>query len=268
MMQRLDWITRPAIGLTTRFRRAMPGFSGQLVDLLYPPQCAWCEADIHSATDSIALCADCRTKLAPPIEQQCQRCSAALAYVPEHGEDCIYCRATQFRFQRVVAMGNYRRDLRKAIWDTKHQQGEIMSQSLAQLLFDRRADVLRGLNAEIVVPIPMHWRRRLRRGTNGPELMAAAIARQLSLPLTTNVLRRSKLTRRQSESTPRERMINQRNSFRVRRAKKIEGRRILLVDDVLTTGATCNAASKTLLAAGAASVVVAVIARAVGDDVL
>jgi ComF family protein len=268
MMQRLDWITRPAIELTTRFRRATPAMRGQLVDLLYPPQCAWCEADIPAATDAIALCADCRTKLAPPIEHQCQRCSAALAYVPEFGEDCMYCRASQFRFQRVVAMGNYRRDLRKAIWDTKHEPGEILARSLAQLLFDRRGDAVRELNADIVVSIPMHWRRRLRRGTNGPELMAAAIARKLSLPLTTSVLRRSKFTRRQSESTLRERRINQRNSFRVRRAKKIAGRRVLLVDDVLTTGATCNAASKTLLAAGAGSVVVAVIARAVGDDVL
>ncbi|MCC7084794.1 MAG: ComF family protein [Pirellulales bacterium] len=267
-MQRLDQIIRPAHALRMLLCRATPEVCGQLADLIYPPRCAWCRGDIHSASDTIALCHDCRAKLAPPLEHRCQRCSAAIAYLPEVGEDCIHCRASQFRFHRVVALGNYRLDLRRAILETKHRSGEILAQSLTQLLLERRRGSLGELNAEIVVPVAMHWRRRLRRGTNGPELMAAALARNLQLPFAAGALYRSKYTRRQSESTLRERRVNQRNSFRVRRAKQIAGRRVLLVDDVLTTGATCNAASKALLAAGAASVVVAVFARAVGDDVL
>jgi ComF family protein len=187
--------------------------------------------------------------------------------LPEAGEDCIYCRRRQFRFERVVAAGNYRGELRKAIWETKRQASEILAQSLAKLLLQRRIESLRELDAEIVVPISMHWRRRMQRGANGPELMAAALASELRLPLAARLLRRSKYTALQAESTLRQRLINQRNSFRVPSGKRIQNRRVLLVDDVITTGATCNAAAKALLAAGASSVVVAVIARAVGDDV-
>jgi ComF family protein len=268
IMQRLDWITRPALGLATRLRHATPPAYGQLVDLLYPPQCSWCKDDIPAADDDIALCDDCRILLAPPITPCCCRCSAAISYVPGMGEDCIHCRWRQYRFKRVVALANYRKELRKAIWDTKYTTGEVLAQAFAKLLLQRRMESLKELNADIVVPVSMHWLRRLRRGANGPEIMAAALARGLRLPLAAGALRRTKLTPRQSESTLKQRLVNQRGSFKVRGRKQIRGRRILLVDDVLTTGATCNAATKALLSAGAAAVVVAVIARAVGDDAL
>jgi ComF family protein len=268
LMQRLGWLTRPAVELSTRLRRAAPAACGRFIDLLYPPQCSWCKADISEPSDGIALCDDCRRQIAPPVANWCHRCSAAIFYVAEVGEDCIYCRGQQFHWQRVVAMGNYRGELRKAIWATKHPPGESLAQSLAKLLLERRVDALRELNAEVVVPITMHWRRRLQRGTNGPEIMAAVLAGSLRLPLAAGVLRRSKFTALQAESTLRQRKINQRGSFRVKSVRRVKGRRVLLVDDVLTTGATSNAATKALLAAGAASVVVATIARAVGDDAL
>src|SRR5690348_8414504 len=105
-MRRLEWITRPALGLTARLRRAAPIAHGSLVDLLYPPQCAWCKADLAAAADDISLCDDCRAELAPPVGNWCARCSAAISYAPEVGEDCIYCRGRQFRFDRALALGN------------------------------------------------------------------------------------------------------------------------------------------------------------------
>jgi ComF family protein len=138
--------------------------------------------------------------------------------------------------------------------------------ALSRLLLDRRAEVFRDFQTEVIVPMPMHWVRRMRRGVNGPAIIAEVLAGRLRQPLAARSLFRHRLTSLQTELSPSQRHRNQRNSFRTRHVRRLAGRRILLVDDVLTTGATASEAAQTLLIAGAAAVFVAVLARGIGDE--
>ncbi len=139
-----------------------------------------------------------------------------------------------------------------------------MAAALGRLLSARRHDELAALAADVVVAMPMHWWRRLIRGTNNPDILAAFVAESLGLPIGRHALRRRRNALVQTGLHQRERTANVRGAFAAGPADGIRGRRVLLVDDVLTTGATCSEAARTLQQAGAASVAVAVVARSQG----
>lgn len=113
---------------------------------------------------------------------------------------------------------------------------------------------------DLVVPVPLHWRRRLWRGFNQSELLARPLARRLGIEVR-NVLRRTRHTATQASLIPSERRINVSGAFALKDPAAVRGKRILLVDDVLTTGATVGAASRVLRAGGARHVAVLTLAR-------
>ncbi len=144
----------------------------------------------------------------------------------------------------------------------KSPHGEPLAMTMGRLLAAERGERLREVRAEVVLPVPMHWTRRWHRGTNSPELLARELARWLRVPLAPRALVRCRRTRKQNELLPEERPANIRGAFRLSAPRRVRGRRVLLIDDVLTTGATAQEATSVLLAGGAADVAVAVLARA------
>jgi ComF family protein len=141
---------------------------------------------------------------------------------------------------------------------------DALSTTMGRILAERRREQLAEVQPDIVVPVPMFWRHRLLRGKNNPDVLAACVATSLGVPMKRRVLVRHRHTKPQAGLTPPRRLANVRGAFRVRRPDAVQGARILLVDDVLTTGATCNEAAKMLKQAGAAMVAVAVVARTQG----
>ena len=141
-----------------------------------------------------------------------------------------------------------------------------LSVAMGRLLAQRRRDRLLELQSDIVIPVPMFWARRFHRGTNNTEVLANCLAKSLDIPARRRILVRHRHTQPQADLPPSRRFQNVRGAFRVRRPDVVEGARVLLVDDVLTTGATCSEAAKVLKQAGAASVAVAVVARAQGKN--
>jgi ComF family protein len=140
-----------------------------------------------------------------------------------------------------------------------------MARWLAELVVEGRLDQLRA-EAEAgawVVPVPLHWRRRLSRGYNQAEALAVGMARTLSLRVR-SVLRRVVPTPKLAMTGRTERAKIMKQAFQARSVPGLKGRTILLVDDILTTGATTGAASRALKRAGASRVVVVVVARAEG----
>lgn len=133
--------------------------------------------------------------------------------------------------------------------------------TLAQVYTKARRTELEALNVDRIIPVPQIWHRRLRRNFNAAGLVAAEVGRLLGRPVDFHVLRRSRGTKLQKRASLAERTAIQKDSFRIRDAHVIHGERLLLTDDVLTTGATCNEAVRMLLAAGARECHVAVLAR-------
>jgi ComF family protein len=138
--------------------------------------------------------------------------------------------------------------------------------AMGRLFAARRGRELAEFEADLIVPIPLFWMRRLRVQTNSAEIVAECLGRYLGVAVRRRLLVRSRNTLPQKGLKPRARFRNVRSAFTVRSGCRLEGSRVLLVDDTLTTGATCSEASRTLKQAGAATVAVAVIARAHGTD--
>jgi len=165
------------------------------------------------------------------------------------------------RFDEAIAAGIYDGLLRHLVLRAKHPAEESVATSLGKLMSRRANDRLRELRPDVVATIPMHWRRRLVRQTNSPELMGEVLARSLGVPFAPRLLKRTRATKPQPSVATSDRIPNVRNAFRLRRGYALAGATVVLVDDILTTGATCSEAARALRRAGAERVVAVVAAR-------
>lgn len=232
-----------------------------LADSLSPPVCAFCRAD----TGPLAvgrLCRPCVAELTVQQGEMCRRCGADVPPSRLGQEGCPSCARQRFAFQKVVALGEYEGALREAVLRTKRGGAFPLSLGLAELLVQRRIAALRDPVPDVVVPVPMYWTRRIDRGHSTPEIVAEVLAAGLGIPTWRRGLVVCRNLRKQSQLSTADRRRNVRGAFRVRRGYRFQGRHVLLVDDVLTSGATCDELSRVLRQAGAAGVQVAVLARA------
>jgi ComF family protein len=253
----------------TRFTRSCSTLARRLasssINLVYPPGCVFCESALEDSPEML-LCMDCQVKLAPAGLTQCPRCAAVVNPIEQQNSQCSRCRDEPFRFDRVFALARYQGSLRDAVLRMKHSSEEPLMMAIGQLLANRFSPEVATLQLDVVVPIPMHWTRRLVRGTNSPEMIGEVIARQLGLVFAPRSLRRRRRTRKLAELTRQERKRTLRDAFAVAKGCDFAAARVLLVDDVLTTGTTCDTAARTLRKAGAATVSVLVAARAYPND--
>lgn len=231
------------------------------VDLVFPPECASCRLPL-SEHSGMMLCSDCRAEFVASASC-CPRCAAVAAPVND-GCACVQCQNRRLFFESVVRLGTYDNVLRAAVLRSKHDRQTGLAGALAELLMDARKEQIVAGGPEVVVPVPMHWSRRLWRGVDSAHAIASRLAARLRVPLAPHLLIRRRRTALQAQLSPRRRRVNVRRAFRVGADRDLPGARILLVDDVMTTGATVNEAAKTLVHAGAGSVRVAVLARASG----
>jgi ComF family protein len=227
---------------------SVPGLAS-LLDLLCPPRCAFCGAEEAAGR--------------PPVCDGCARVlSAGLARCTGCGEQHHAGRCRRgYRGDGMVVLSDYGDEVRAAVLRAKRPSGEAVAAGLGTLLAAKHREVLSGWMLDAVVPVPMHWLRRMARGTSAADEIAAGVARTLGVPRR-RLLRRRRRTPRQNEVAVEDRSANVHGAFRG--PDRVAGRRILLVDDVCTTGATLAECRRILVEAGAAAVYAAVIARADG----
>jgi ComF family protein len=249
------------IGWIRRFRTGLGDLNRSCCKLLFPPRCLCCGEELSDPRQDRRLCAGCLSKLALANWHGCDRCGRAIPDNRAASDSCESCRHTRLRFDSVIPLGGYHAGLRDVILRMKRPAHDALSVAMGQLLLEERRDQLAAVRADVIVPIPMFLGRRLVRGKNSPELLANCLARALGVPMRTVLVRRRN-TLPQAGLAPSRRFENVRGAFRVRRPDAVKDARVLLVDDVLTTGATCSEAAYVLKQAGAAMVAVAVVARA------
>ncbi|MCA9085453.1 MAG: ComF family protein, partial [Planctomycetaceae bacterium] len=208
-----------------------------------------------------AVCDDCRQKIAPTLEHQCQRCGAETGPFAQTTTGCTHCRGKPIRFQSVTCLGMYNDHMRRAILSGKWSWSTAVIEHLAELLLTERLDELISAEPDLIIPIPQGWTSRLFRPFNPAGIIAAVLSRGLRIPCDEHILRRRGQPRPQKRVSVQRRYENQKDSFRLRDSHVIQSKRILLVDDVLTTGATCSEATRLLQMHGAGHCGVAVLAR-------
>ena len=252
-----------AAAAPTRALRGMAAAIGVLgaglADMLLPAVCPACgQADISAA----GLCDECNVELLSLIAlPYCPRCASTLGpNVPARQDGCNECPTPLPRFAGAVRLGPYAGPLRQAVRDLKYYRSDIMLALVGKMLARAVAGKCEGESFDFIVPVPAHWRRRLGRGTDHSMSLARAAARHLSAPVERELIR-IRHTPPQTHLSRTRRLANVRNAFAAPTPRAVAGANILLIDDVTTTGATVNEASRTLLKAGASRVTVAVIAK-------
>lgn len=239
------------------------GWLDRLVHALLPAACLSCGQPLSARGTALGLCIACRGLLSRLPVQACAVCALPLgeAYALPTGYRCGACRQAPPAYDRMLALWCYGPPLDAVVRALKFRRLDYLGRHLAVALATELGPRLEGLGPiDRVVPVPLHWRRRLTRGYNQAERIARPLAGLLGLPFDP-VLARSRATPAQSRLGRMQRLANLRRAFRVPRPRAIQGLHLLLVDDVATTGATLDAAAEALKRAGAAAVTALVAAR-------
>jgi ComF family protein len=231
------------------------------LDLLFVRACLSCAATLPESGEGIVLCDDCLVEVPPVDWPTCRRCAAELPVYPGSLPTCFRCESDKLRFDATFSLGHYEGWLKESILRMKTDGSEQWGQVFAQLMVERYGEELRAFDVDAIVPIPSSTWNQFKRRTNGPTVLARALGQRLKIPVMSRLLKRSNHLAPQRELSRAGRFRNVRGGYQVRKSYRFDSPHILLVDDVLTTGATCSEAARILKRAGARQVTVVVVAR-------
>ena len=238
---------------------AAPEFLSALGSLFYPPTCVVCAANIGR---SEYLCGDCQRRAPRIVAPFCAKCSEPFQGAITQTFRCANCEHRTLHFDCAVAAYRSRGLVRKLVHDFKYGSQRYLRYPLAAWLRETLDDErLRGRHFDLIVPVPLHPARQRERGFNQAALLAEILADSIQVPARL-VLERTRYTTTQTAYDRAERMENLAGAFRLRKNRDVRDLRVLLIDDVLTTGSTLSECARVLKVAGALSVHAATAARA------
>lgn len=224
------------------WRQKFRSLTGTVVDVIFPPVCASCKSVGE------LLCSACREKIVWVREPVCDKCGRSLSF---SSEECLSCLQEPLSLHQIRTATFYEGPVADTIKKFKYEGFFALAQPLAALML--AAWPLWQTPVDLVIPIPLHAARQRERGYNQSEMLARIMEQDLGWRVEPAALKRVRRTRPQVGLNSAERQANVQGAF-VTDPTLIEGKQLLLIDDVRTTGATLVAAADILLAAGAASV--------------
>ena len=230
-----------------------------LLDLVYPRRCVGCGQEPGPSRGH--LCWDCLSQVpfvGPPF---CARCGDPVEGRVDASFVCYHCSRNEPWFDQARSAARYRGVVQTVLRSFKYGQGLWLRSELVRVLAACLAVHYDAGGIDAVCAVPLYPARRRERGYNQSELLAVSLARRLRKPVVSACLARIRPTRTQTNLTAKERASNVKGAFRTRRRHRLDGRRILLIDDVMTTGATVNECARVLNECGAGRVQVLTVAR-------
>jgi ComF family protein len=229
---------------------------------LYPEICQLCGAARATPAEGY-VCGGCRVKvrfIEPPF---CQRCGRPFQGDITTAFECSNCREMEWHFQSARSAVVARDPVLEVIHRYKYQRALWFEPFLADLLVQAAGPCLAGQNGMMIVPVPLYPTKEREREFNQAVRLANRLGAATRIPVNKRLLRRVLSTRTQTQLTREERLENVRNAFAMRNGQHLNGERIILLDDVFTTGATTSACARVLGAAGAGEVWVWTVARGI-----
>jgi competence protein ComFC len=229
-----------------------------IISLVYPPACTICSAQID--LDKY-LCQQCEAKLVRIKAPFCAKCSEPFPGAITTPFNCANCAHRPLYFENAVSLFRSRGIARRIILDFKYGHQIYLRHLVASWLFAAMEDArLRAQKFDLIIPVPLHPARQRERGFNQAALLAQLLSERVLIPVRP-VLERIRYTTTQTAFDRTERMENLRGAFRLRKSADVQQLRVLLVDDVLTTGSTLSECARVLKRSGADSVYAATAAR-------
>jgi len=229
-------------------------FYNTILDLIYPEEgiCFICDnydEDIKKGH----ICPSCMKKLIFINDHRCSLCGKPLelGYIPDKCPDCI---KHPHYFTKAIAPLEYTGAIKDAIYAYKYGKKSYMYKAFGQLLVQALREY--GIDdIDIIVPVPLHRRKYADRGFNQAKLLGDFISKEFKIPMNHRNLKRVRETEIQNKLHRTERLKNVKNAFIVKKPEDLKNKKVLLVDDILTTGSTADSCSKVLLKAGAREVI-------------
>ncbi len=240
-------------------KRSLKLFANSINHLLWPAVCINCRAAIADNDDK--LCNDCWGELlACTTDSYCRRCGRTISTVALINDTCPACQGQDFYFDALAGCGIYDKTLRSMLLAFKNSRSEL-APTLGRLADTALHNSGFGDKFDYLVPVPLHWKRRLKRGYNQALLIAGQLC-TADTKLNTDLVRTRNTAAQPDMTTPAARARNVADAFAVRKGHDFAAKSICLVDDIKTTGATLNECARTLKQAGAENVYALVLAVA------
>jgi len=240
-------------------------FANSALDLVYPPSCGLCHCSLdRQSPEHQHLCDDCFQKLDLKEDRGCPSCGAKLGPFAPQTPKCVHCRNDRFSFQEAVSLGNYQGELKSVCLQCKKVYAHHLTLQFCDLLFERYQKLFEDWDVDCVTCVPQHWRKRISGAYNTSAELGERLSRKLKKPFLRHLVSKKQHTSDQARLLPSHRRQNVKNAFGITSPRLIRARRVLLVDDVLTTGSTADACERELKKAGADEIFVAVLARGLG----
>jgi competence protein ComFC len=249
----------------TSCSRLLGTFSGALASVVFPSDCRICQSLLTRA-GRIPICEPCLSSFRRSPLERCDVCGLPWNLPGENDEEfalCPQCREQKYGFELARSYGLYEGALVRAVLLLKYERIEPLGRWFADRLLELIRTDEKRLCGDVIVPVPLHRQREKERGFNQVELFARPLAKRLGLPYRPVLLMRTRPRPEKHLLGYEERWEAVRGAFVMRAGRRVDNSRILLLDDVMTTGATLDACSSALREAGASSVVALTVARAV-----